>query len=101
MGQNKDGRGNACPVTIIMPTLAMQAKEKTIAQFGEENSSEAFKMTHISNFMKLLDKKIGEAKTCYLNDLNGFVSSHQNQHHLCMAIILLLVMMKKKVLEVH
>ena len=56
MGQNKDGRGNACPVTIIMPTLAMQAKEKTIAQFGEENSSEAFKMAHISNFMKLLDK---------------------------------------------
>ena len=66
MGQNKDGRGNACPVTIIMPTLAMQAKEKTIAQFGEENSSEAFKMAHISNFMKLLDKKIGEAKDMLL-----------------------------------
>ena len=26
-GQKKDGRGNICPVTIIMPTLAMQAKE--------------------------------------------------------------------------
>ena len=23
----KDGRGNICPVTIIMPTLAMEAKE--------------------------------------------------------------------------
>ena len=27
-GQLKDGRGNICPVTIIMPTLAMQAKEE-------------------------------------------------------------------------
>ena len=27
LGQLKDGRGNICPVTIIMPTLAMEAKE--------------------------------------------------------------------------
>lgn len=27
--QRKDGRGNICPVTIIMPTLAMEAKEAT------------------------------------------------------------------------
>lgn len=26
-GQLKDGRGNICPVTIILPTLAMEAKE--------------------------------------------------------------------------
>ena len=26
--QTKDGRGNICPVTIIMPTLAMKAKEQ-------------------------------------------------------------------------
>jgi ribonucleoside-triphosphate reductase len=25
LGQKKDGRGNICPVTIIMPTLAMMA----------------------------------------------------------------------------
>ena len=25
-GQKKDGRGNICPVTIIMPTLAMKAQ---------------------------------------------------------------------------
>ena len=35
MGQRKDGRGNICPVTIILPTLAMEAdrdveKEKLI-----------------------------------------------------------------------
>ena len=41
--QLKDGRGNICPVTIILPTLAMQAKGP-----GE--------------FLKLLGKKIEEAK---------------------------------------
>ena len=29
-GQLKDGRGNICPVTIIMPTLAMKARENSI-----------------------------------------------------------------------
>ena len=43
-GQLKDGRGNICPVTIIMPTLAMEADRD------------------VEKFMKLLDKKIGEAK---------------------------------------
>ena len=44
LGQMKDGRGNICPVTIILPTLAMEADRD------------------IEKFMKLLDKKIGEAK---------------------------------------
>ena len=25
--QTKDGRGNICPVTIILPTIAMKAKD--------------------------------------------------------------------------
>ena len=29
-GQLKDGRGNICPVTIIMPTLAMEAKTSSV-----------------------------------------------------------------------
>ena len=49
LGQQKDGRGNICPVTIIMPTLAMQAKTMS----GEDL---------VENFMSLLDKKISEAK---------------------------------------
>ena len=44
LGQMKDGRGNICPVTIILPTIAMEADRD------------------IEKFMKLLDKKIGEAK---------------------------------------
>lgn len=47
-GQLKDGRGNICPVTIIMPTLAMEADRDK------------------GKFMKLLDKKIGEAKDMLL-----------------------------------
>lgn len=47
-GQLKDGRGNICPVTIIMPTLAMEANRD------------------VESFMKLLDKKIFEAKDMLL-----------------------------------
>lgn len=42
--QTKDGRGNICPVTIILPTLAMEA--------GKD----------VECFMALLDTKIKEAK---------------------------------------
>lgn len=42
--QTKDGRGNICPTTIILPTLAMEADRD------------------VEKFMLLLDKKINEAK---------------------------------------
>ena len=54
--QRKDGRGNICPVTIIMPTLAMLAKEDLCD--GESHSQEEL----IKNFMELLDEKICEAR---------------------------------------
>lgn len=47
-GQLKDGRGNICPVTIIMPTLAMEADKD------------------VEKFMSLLDVKIHEAKDMLL-----------------------------------
>ena len=56
MGQTKDGRGNICPTTIIMPTLAMEAEEM-VQTFTEENQPDVIEM-----FMKLLDQKIHEAK---------------------------------------
>jgi len=52
-GQLKDGRGNICPVTIIMPTLAMQAKEMFNNEYDERISDV---------FLELLDTKIHEAK---------------------------------------
>ena len=48
LGQLKDGRGNICPVTIIMPTLAMEANRD------------------VEEFMKLLDVKIHEARDMLL-----------------------------------
>ena len=48
LGQQKDGRGNICPVTIILPTLAMEAK-------GQDGDC-------VENFMNILDKAIFDAK---------------------------------------
>ena len=61
-GQLKDGRGNICPVTIIMPTLAMEAKEKIVNSLGV-NYNENFL---IDDFIELLDTKIHEAKDMLL-----------------------------------
>ena len=56
-GQMKDGRGNICPVTIILPTIAMQAKEYTQRYKGTIVDDGI-----INNFLRLLDTKIHEAK---------------------------------------
>ncbi len=61
--QLKDGRGNICPVTIILPTLAMEAKEEFIrAHDNNIITNEQIKNGYIKEFMKLLDQKIYEAK---------------------------------------
>ena len=57
-GQRKDGRGNICPVTIILPTLAMMAKEA--AQYSDFQLTP--KAACIRSFMVLLEEKINEAK---------------------------------------
>lgn len=57
-GQLKDGRGNICPVTVILPTLAMKCKQKIMDDLGVNYAEEYL----IEDFMKLLDKKIHEAK---------------------------------------
>lgn len=56
MGQTKDGRGNICPVTIIMPTLAMEANRD------------------VEKFMSLLDVKIHEAKDMLLERFDWICS---------------------------
>ena len=56
MGQTKDGRGNICPVTVIMPTLAMEAQEDLCD--GGFHSKKEF----VDHFMDILDRKIHEAK---------------------------------------
>lgn len=54
--QLKDGRGNICPCSLILPELAMQAKER-----AEANGSDI-----VEEFMSILDRKIGEAKDMLL-----------------------------------
>jgi ribonucleoside-triphosphate reductase len=60
-GQKKDGRGNICPVTIIMPTLAMETKER-ISTLAKMSNSEESSYDLVEEFMSLLDVKINEAK---------------------------------------
>ena len=55
--QQKDGRGNICPVTIIMPTLAMMATEAASEEYDATGEANV-----VENFMALLDTKIHEAK---------------------------------------
>lgn len=62
-GQNpqlKDGRGNICPVTIILPTLAMEARDAFEIKKNNGDLQETDSV--VSIFMKLLNKKISEAK---------------------------------------
>ena len=54
--QTKDGRGNICPATIVMPTLAMEANRD------------------VENFMELLDKKIHEAKDMLLERYHWIIN---------------------------
>lgn len=56
--QLKDGRGNICPVTIILPTLAMEAKEYTI----KNTTGEDLEGQTVAKFMFILDQKLHEAK---------------------------------------
>jgi ribonucleoside-triphosphate reductase len=56
-GQLKDGRGNICPVTIIMPTLAMEA-----AKYYEDKPCGDIEEDTVSFFFQLLDEAIHDAK---------------------------------------
>ena len=67
LGQLKDGRGNICPVTIIMPTLAKMCYDQAcldIAAMGA--TQEEIDECAVKKFMNLLDEKIHEAKDMLL-----------------------------------
>lgn len=57
-GQLKDGRGNICPVTIILPTIAMYAKQKL--DIDGNNTCTDDKI--IDTFLETLDPYISDAK---------------------------------------
>ena len=76
LGQRKDGRGNICPVTIIMPTLAMKAVELA------DNFTEEYNLEHPDNeiniFMDILDAKIHEAKDMLLERFEYICSQNSS-----------------------
>lgn len=53
LGYTKDGRGNICPVTVIMPTIAMESKI-------EADNSDGVDVVEV--FMEKLDDAIHDAK---------------------------------------
>ena len=68
LGQLKDGRGNICPVTIIMPTLAAQV----LQLIPDDTTSHQEEI--VENFMTLLDQKIHEAKDMLIERFNWICS---------------------------
>ena len=79
-GVVKDSRGNICPTTIILPTLAMQAKKKIESELkkatakGIDWAEGAEETKTIEYFMELLDKKIHEAKDSLLERFDWITS---------------------------
>jgi len=72
-GVQKDGRGNICPTTIILPTLAAMARDKVVKKaIKEDRNPEDIEVWE--EFMKLLDKKINEAKDMLLERFNHICS---------------------------
>ena len=71
--QTKDGRGNICPVTIIMPTLAAEIKESWLNRYGVEVTEED-NAHMVDDFISLLDKKIHEAKDMLIERFNWICS---------------------------
>lgn len=72
-GQLKDGRGNICPVTIIMPTLAMGCKIDFDADVKEHHSFDNRQIL-IDRFLYKLDQKIHEAKDMLVERFNWICS---------------------------
>lgn len=63
LGQLKDGRGNICPVTIIMPTLAQMSYDQAVLDIAAMGATQdEIDEFAVKKFMDLLDEKIHEAK---------------------------------------
>ena len=70
LGYLKDGRGNIAPVTIIMPTLAMESK----LRWQEDSATLDLSLEDV--FMGMLDRKISEAKDMLLERYNWICSQN-------------------------
>ena len=73
LGQLKDGRGNICPTTIILPTLAMEAKKRIQNLAYLSNSSES-EYDLKSEFLSILDEAISDARDSLIERYNWICS---------------------------
>ena len=64
LGFLKDGRGNIAPVTIIMPTLAMEAKSR----WQEDTATTDYTLEEV--FLEMLDYKIHQARDMLIERYN-------------------------------
>ena len=65
LGQLKDGRGNICPTTKILPTVAMEARELNAHHMNDFEHPEGWDESNydvVETFLYLLDKAIHDAK---------------------------------------
>lgn len=74
LGQLKDGRGNICPVTIILPTLAKEAKDVDDFMQILDGAIHDARDTLIERFEWICSQNPASAKFMYLNNtMAGYV----------------------------
>lgn len=71
-GAQKDGRGNIAPVTIILPTLAMMAKESAHNKCAEGDVPCTGDI--VEEFFKILNKKMEESKDALIERFRWIAS---------------------------
>ena len=72
MGQTKDGRGNICPVTVILPTIAMEAKKQYQELLNNKDNQPSPDLIDV--FITELDEKIHQAKDMLIERFNYICS---------------------------
>lgn len=75
LGQLKDGRGNICPVTIILPTIAMEVK-LALDKLGDVQDHLTKHERYMHEFLVKLDQKLFEAKDMLIERFNFIASQN-------------------------
>ena len=71
--QTKDGRGNIAPITVVMPTLAMEVKENLEKSLSP---NEYDKELLIESFLDKLNTKIEEARDSLIERYNWIIKQN-------------------------
>lgn len=79
LGYLKDGRGNICPVTIILPTIAMEAKTKAEDLYRGALTEDLL----LTVFFDLLTKKLEEAKDMLIERFEYICSQPKKSARFC------------------